>query len=552
MNIKPLPKGVGFSANFTRAPVDKTALASFVKVKGKDAALKILKTWHRPKPSLELVRESLLDFGNSTRPRINHGEYFAILKQTLSEFAPSKKIIPLTLGAAYLHPDFPRRKSPGLPWIQSVGQRGRDFLDKQSVWTDPSAQQKIRWTWDMIGHGRNITLPDCAAYNRVIASKQEKTKIRPVWGYPVDVILEEARFFYPLLEYIKCTTKKDHSYGLGLENACGGQSYLMDMFMKTHHDYTTAFVGDWSRFDSSIPAWLIRDVFNYMSDWFDFGHVLDSEGKIWPVNPDQSINRYNKLVQYFINTPIRLPNGERFRKNHGIPSGSMFTNIMDTFINGIVTRYLTYHCTGRLPYGDVYYGDDSVIIVQKPFNVENFSKLAFDTFGMTVNVDKSYVTDEITNLHWLGFYCNYGTPIRNNEFLYASYIFPEHRVNNTLETATRCLGQLYSTLDPVQAVVWYKMLLEVIEYGKLQMDELVSYIRSDYRKSFKYLENLGWKPDDITVPTLSVGLFEHIPSVTPLPCKRKFTKRIWDLQHILDRFPPEEDLPSEEQLEAPD
>jgi len=194
----------------------------------------------------------------------------------------------------------------------------------------------------------------------------------------------------------------------------------------------------------------------------------------------------------------------------------MFTNIMDTFINAIVTRYTTYHCTGRLPYGDVFYGDDSVIIAHKPFNVETFSKVAFDTFGMTINIDKSYVIGEITNLHWLDFYFNYGTPIRNNEFLYASYIFPEHRVDTTLETATRCLGQLYSTLDPVQAVVWYKMLMEVIEYGKLQMNELVSYIRSDYRKSFKYLENLGWKPDDITVPSLAGGLFEHIPSVTPL------------------------------------
>jgi hypothetical protein len=365
----------------------------------------------------------------------------------------------------------------------------------------------------MIGHGKAFALPDCAAYNRVIASSADKTKVRPVWGYPLDVIVEGARFFYPTYKHVK-SLKRDHCYGLVLENACDGQQYIIDMYMSCKTPETTAFVGDWSKFDSSIPAWLIRDIFNEMYHWYDFSHVIDSEQKIWPANAEQSIRRYWKLVNYFINTPIRLPDGSRYRKNYGVPSGSMFTNIIDTFINAIVTRYCVYHASGALPYGDIYYGDDLLTFVRLPFNMENVAQVGNITFGMTLNLEKSYLTDEIRNLHWLGFYCNYGEPVRNNDFLLASYIFPEREVTFTMETATRCMGQLFSTLDPVQAVVWYDILQEVMSYLQIPPEDLIKYIKINFRKSFKYLKTQGWTRDALTVPLVHKGLFRFIPLFT--------------------------------------
>jgi hypothetical protein len=42
---------------------------------------------------------------------------------------------------------------------------------------------------------------------------------------------------------------------------------------------------------------------------------------------------YEWIVDSFINTKIMLPDSRLFMKNHGIPSGSLFTSIIGTIIN---------------------------------------------------------------------------------------------------------------------------------------------------------------------------------------------------------------------------
>jgi hypothetical protein len=115
--MKPLVKGKGFSTRFTRTPIDKTALQSVYKVLGKDACEQTLRGWHRPSVTLELVKQAVMDFSGTSKPRLMDAEYISILRHTMAEFKPEKPIVPFSLGAAILHPDFPRMKSPGLPYI---------------------------------------------------------------------------------------------------------------------------------------------------------------------------------------------------------------------------------------------------------------------------------------------------------------------------------------------------------------------------------------------------------------------------------------------------
>jgi hypothetical protein len=68
------------------------------------------------------------------------------------------------------------------------------------------------------------------------------------------------------------------------------------------------------------------------------------------------------MVNYFINTPFYLPSDQRIKEAGGVPSGTGFTNLIDTVCNAIGTRYMLIHTIGEIPKYDMYMGDDSLII----------------------------------------------------------------------------------------------------------------------------------------------------------------------------------------------
>lgn len=133
---------------------------------------------------------------------------------------------------------------------------------------------------------------------------------------------------YPYLDWTK-SGAQDVPVAYGIEMATGGMGYVDEMWSNASPS-STAVMLDWSKFDKSIPAWLIRDTFRIMELCFDFSKVRDSEGKVWSVKAEQSQRRWNKIINYFVNAPFRLQNGDRYRKDSGVPSGSGFTNLIDS------------------------------------------------------------------------------------------------------------------------------------------------------------------------------------------------------------------------------
>jgi hypothetical protein len=247
--------------------------------------------------------------------------------------------------------DFPHLKSPGLPWKNLGMKSKREVIDAGHL-----GEMKARWA--MRGFGR---LPDVHLFGRTQIAKIGKEKIPATWGFPLEVYLEEARFFYPLFDIIK---EHKHTFPIayGLEMANGGMVMINEMISR--HPNSKYVMTDWSQFDKTIPPWLIRDAFSILASLIDFDH-LDVGGIVHHVRSERQIRRWKLLINYSIDTPIRTCKGERFLISGGVPSGSCFTNLIDSVINALVTRYLLYETTGRYAAEEIFLGDDGVFVVTR-------------------------------------------------------------------------------------------------------------------------------------------------------------------------------------------
>ncbi|QZB49018.1 RNA-dependent RNA polymerase [Colletotrichum liriopes partitivirus 1] len=481
---------------------------------------KVSQEWHRPSGDHALLEDSLSKYDCNLPKRCVSGDYLAILKKTLDELRPDERIIPLTTGASAKHPNFPTTTSPGFPWVT------QGFATKGEVIGSAAAMGHIHRIWDSIGRGIPWSLPDSLTYQRVIASPAERTKVRPVWGYPVEVIVEEGRFFYPLIDALnKLCNDDDAFYGLGMETMRSGHSHLSRSFDPTSTRLSLS--ADLSNFDARVTDWIIRDVFALLSDWFDFTKVRDSEGKIWNVKPEQTCRRWKAMVSYFINTKVRTPTGKRFQKSAGVPSGSMFTNVMDTIVNAVQMRTCIRRVTGHLPAKDYYFGDDSQMFLDTDINLDALAKELLLTFGAILSVEKTILSDNPDNIHWLGYFHRSTGPRRDLAFIVASTLYPERPVDAPIESCARMLGQLYSVMDPKAAVIFYDAVRWLQQKYSISTVDLDKYVESLSPRALRYLVTLGMAQSEVKLPDCFTDPFggRYIPAVLPRPSPRKFRSR---------------------------
>ena len=440
-----LVKGQGFPLDLRPSTTDLLALQSVETIFGAKLVRKIRNKLHRAKVSLQDLKYDFLEYDNALlRPARRTDSYLMALHSVRQEYTSNSKLIPLSLGAAEKSPDLPKDCSPGLPYNRQGYKTKRDCLEC------PVARKRWHTLWDNVGRGRQVHLPDASVYFRAQICNLDENKIRTTWGYPLDVFIEEARFLYPLMNDLKSRLDST-SIAYGVEVSKGGMDFVHDMV--SQHGNSVFVCADWSKFDKTIPSWVIRDVFSIIYNCFDMSKVQDSEGKIWNVDPRRSARRFWRVVKYFIDTPCRLTNGERFRKRSGVPSGSGFTNLVDSMINAVVMRTLIFETTGEFPQADIYMGDDSITVNRTPLNFEDIAALTLEIFGMRWSTKKSYQTRNPKNVHFLGYFNCDGYPLKANDFLIASFIYPERIVRSPLKTVARALGQLWSTLHPSQAFV---------------------------------------------------------------------------------------------------
>ena len=158
--------------------------------------------------------------------------------------------------------------------------------------------------------------PYCVPWRRTQPGK-DGPKVRLVWGYPQAVTLMEARFARPLIDRF---VSQPSVMAFGLSDAGLGARLIPISNMGSRLSL------DFSGFDSSIHDELISIAFSVMAT--HFRELNEEERRCWQF-----------IRGYFTNTPIAMPDGQLYVKRRGVPSGSYFTQIVDSIVNFLVVQY---------------------------------------------------------------------------------------------------------------------------------------------------------------------------------------------------------------------
>jgi hypothetical protein len=249
-------------------------------------------------------------------------------------------------------------------------------------------------------------------------------KFRLVWVYPAHMTFAEGIFAQPLIQAYKQERKQ---YALWVNYSHGHMKHIQLSKPKSW----SWLALDWRAFDVNVPAWLIRDAFNIIRPNIDF-----SKYYLWgrPTDPDTLPRLWNRVIEYFINTPIKLPNGKVVRKRNGVPSGSYFTNLIDTVINAIMVEYLLKHLKRKLS-ATFYMGDDSLIAVPEKVDLEQLAIQAKRVFGAIMNPDKSEIGEYVS---FLGYGMSpSGIPMASYDKLMAQLVYPSKPDRDDTDVAVR-------------------------------------------------------------------------------------------------------------------
>jgi hypothetical protein len=242
----------------------------------------------------------------------------------------------------------------------------------------------------------------CTVATRGGLSEDTDPKTRFVWMYPAAMTACEAVFAQPLI---------DHLYDQKRDLLLTGvdSKYRIQRFLSLISDETeTSGIGlDFKSFDTLRSNRLIRDAFAVLKQNIKFGYYYDKMSGLQKGRSGVDVRAekaFDNIMEYFIHTPILLPNGRVVTKHHGIPSGSHFTNLIDSIINRLLL--LTFGNYESLSIRNLRTnGDDSAFTLpnDQVAGILERAAIFFDKFfKMTVSVAKSCVASLPSTMHVSG------------------------------------------------------------------------------------------------------------------------------------------------------
>nr|QXV86363.1 RNA-dependent RNA polymerase [Partitiviridae sp.] len=280
-------------------------------------------------------------------------------------------------------------------------------------------------------------------------------KQRPVYAVDELFLYIECMLMFPLFVQAR---HEDCSIMYGYETIRGGNRRI-DQIAQLYASY---FNLDWSSFDQSVPHF-ITDLFftKYLPSLIivNYGYQPTYE---YPSHPTMSYERMAKQISnlldflhyWFNNMTFITANGYAYqRKYAGIPSGMLATQYLDSFCN----LYIIYDAFFEFNLSDdeiesckfIVMGDDNCGFLPwniiKAFEIVDFiNNYAKERYNMTLNMNKSRVTDNRQKIETLAYQCNFGNPKRSIDKLFAQLCYPERGYRDKF-MSMRAVGIAYAS-----------------------------------------------------------------------------------------------------------
>nr|QYC95706.1 MAG: RNA-dependent RNA polymerase [Pestalotiopsis partitivirus 1] len=265
--------------------------------------------------------------------------------------------------------------------------------------------------------------PDMAFVRTQLTDLTKQTKIRHVFGQAFQYILLEGLFAYPFLSMFMTI---DSPYFLGRDPRTEVVKFIEQLTLTGKDMFST----DWSRFDQTAEHWEITFVFE----------LLESILKI-PNHHTQTAWDFVKI--FFTNRKIAAPDGTLWLKARGVPSGSYFTNLVDTFINYARIQYMTRRLTGDFidPKHIRLLGDDALFAISAAYGINPYRLVQAIPMNMRdiwqLRPDKMSFGRSSDMVEFLQRTLKFGDQHRDNDRVERLALFPEYPITDKRISAYR-------------------------------------------------------------------------------------------------------------------
>jgi len=259
-------------------------------------------------------------------------------------------------------------------------------------------------------------------FGRRVSHGPSGPKTRLVWMAPLATTIVGGIFSVPLQRALS----RVRPFTWGHKDAERG-AIISEFDGRFRYIYGT----DYSRFDSSVPAFLLKEVFAILREGLDMEESLESAWEL--------------IVRDFIHTRILGPDGNVHQKHRGIPSGSAFTSLVGSIVNLVLTQYVWMSATGQeLPFDAILVmGDDALFASDRFVSPQEMKRYAGE-LGFVLNPEKTGVTSGAGVRHsmeewphFLGYYWVNGVPHRPEEEIAMRMALPEHHREQDLKLSNQ-------------------------------------------------------------------------------------------------------------------
>lgn len=268
------------------------------------------------------------------------------------------------------------------------------FVNKEeSIFTDNLMFriQHLHWCLSASkGTGKRSELWNTASRPKLFNAREKISKIRKFFpcsraisfASPLEALCGMP-LFIPVKYVIEQQFKDNHR---GIAIGCNRLGKDWPLMAKIFNNSKFIYVGDYSRFDQSVPSILLERAFELIFSFFSKEEECTvnyiSNYKCWLEN------NYYKRTQHIDGQVL-------FELSGGIPSGTIWTSVLGSFCNIIIIEEF------KLNYGYdqveyLVYGDDHVLVVNEEIDdklfKDQYEEFVLEKFGMVLSPDDSYIT----------------------------------------------------------------------------------------------------------------------------------------------------------------